>query len=57
MKKFILGVLSGLGAVGVGKLVYEKGRRDQSRDLKHSFEQLSIGIKMGEDLNNSEESE
>ena len=48
MKKFILGVVSTLGAIGVGKIVYNKGRKDQARDLKESFDNVQKGIIIGE---------
>ena len=48
MKKFILGVMSTLGALGVGKIVYEKGRKDQAKDLKEGLDNISIGMTIGE---------
>lgn len=46
MKKFILGLLSGLGVLGVGKIVYEKGRHDQAKDLRRDFDNILKGIEM-----------
>ena len=52
MKKFILGVVSSFGAIGIGKLIYNKGRRDQARELKNDFEQIQKGMMFGEQMKN-----
>ena len=49
MKKFILGVVSTLGAIGVGKLVYEKGRKDQAKELYNDFSNIQKGMMFRED--------
>ena len=51
MKKFMLGVITTLGALGIGKTIYNKGRKDEAKELKKSYDQLEIGMKLGEKIN------
>lgn len=55
MKKFVLGVVSTLGAIGVGKIVYEKGRKDGVKEIHEAFSNVEKGIAIGE--KSKEESE
>ena len=51
MNKLMLGIITGLSTISVliigGKLIYKKGRRDQTKELKHSFEILQMGMDLG----------
>ena len=46
MKKFILGVVSSLGTIGLGKLIYDKGRKDGMKHIKSCFDNMLVGISM-----------
>ena len=45
MKKFVCGVISGLGLVGIGKLIYNKGHRDGIEHCKEDIDIFNEGMK------------
>lgn len=54
MKQFVLGVVSGLSLVGIGKLIYNKGHRDGIVKCKEDIDIFHEGMKT---IKNCKESE
>jgi len=54
MKQFVLGVVSGLSLVGIGKLIYNKGHRDGIAKCKEDIDIFNEGMKT---IKNCKESE
>ena len=56
MKKFVLGVVSTLGAIVIGKKIYNKGRRDEAKEtyeyLSDTVDTFRKGVELNTEIKN-----
>ena len=55
MKKFMAGIAATLCTIGIGKLVYDKGRKDGVKEIHEAFSNVEKGIAIGEKSNKESE--
>lgn len=51
MKQLLYGVFTTLTLFGVGKVIYDKGRKDENRYIKDYYETIITGMKIQEQSN------
>lgn len=54
MQKFILGVISTLGVLGMSKMSYNKGRRDEAKQTCEYLDTAMKGVKIGRESKTKE---
>ena len=48
MRDFVRRILGVISVIGIGKIIYDKGRRDEARNISDKIDIAYAGIEIGE---------